>query len=297
MSLAKVLRFITSHPLTVDRKMSAIRRFATWQAASRIAAGPIAMPFVEESRLLLRRGMAGGTGNVYVGLHEFEEMAFVLHCLRSDDLFVDVGANIGSYTVLAGKVVGARCVCLEPSPTTFAQLNDNLLINDLHGRVDARQAAAGAEPGEVQLSCGLDAMNHVVSHGGIEPVGDTVTVPVVTLDGVLEGRRPSVLKIDVEGFESQALSGAAHTLSSPELKAVLMETNGSGSRYGVSDADLDATMVGHGFSPHRYAPFTRTLTALGPGPHFGNSLYIRDPAWVRERVQAAPRFSVHGRPV
>lgn len=294
MSLAKVLRFITSHPLTADRKLGAIKRFATWQAASRIAAGPIAMPFVEDSRLLLRRGMAGGTGNVYVGLHEFEEMAFVLHCLRPEDLFVDVGANIGSYTVLAGKVAGARCVCLEPSPATFAQLTDNILINDLRAQVEAHQVAAGAEPGQVWLSNGFDAMNHVLPQAP-ESVGDAVAVPVAALDGVLGGRRATLMKIDVEGFEARALAGAAQTLAAPELKAVLMETNGSGARYGVSDDELDATMVRHGFSPYRYAPFSRALTALGPGPHFGNSLYLRDPEWACARVQAAEPFKVQGR--
>ena len=57
--------------------------------------------------------MTGATGNIYAGLHEFVDMAFCLHLLRSGDLFVDVGANIGSYTVLASKVAGANSVTLE----------------------------------------------------------------------------------------------------------------------------------------------------------------------------------------
>jgi hypothetical protein len=56
-------------------------------------------------------GMTGATGNLYVGLHEFEEMAFLLHFLRPGDLFADVGANVGSYTILAAVAVerGTHC--------------------------------------------------------------------------------------------------------------------------------------------------------------------------------------------
>ena len=63
-------------------------------------------------------GMTGATGNVYCGLHEFEDMALVLHALRPRDLFVDVGANVGSYTVLGGqpaRVALASNPSLEPS--------------------------------------------------------------------------------------------------------------------------------------------------------------------------------------
>jgi hypothetical protein len=63
---------------------------------------PVAMPYVNETRLLVKPGMAGATGNVYAGLHEYEDMAFVLHALRPSSRFVDVGANVGTYTVLAG---------------------------------------------------------------------------------------------------------------------------------------------------------------------------------------------------
>ena len=45
--------------------------------------------------------MHGVTGNVYCGLHDFAEMSFMLHLLRAGDLFADIGANVGSYTVLA----------------------------------------------------------------------------------------------------------------------------------------------------------------------------------------------------
>jgi hypothetical protein len=58
-------------------------------------------PRAKESNLDLPHIFEKMSGNIYAGLHEFGDMAFVLHFLRAGDLFADVGANIGSYTVLA----------------------------------------------------------------------------------------------------------------------------------------------------------------------------------------------------
>lgn len=67
--------------------------------------------------------MRGATGNVYVGLHEFESMGFVLHVLRSSSAFIDVGANVGAYTVLAAggwEPPGSRLNPCRPHIAAFA---------------------------------------------------------------------------------------------------------------------------------------------------------------------------------
>ena len=90
-----------------------------WQVGSRLLPLGSTLPYVGDTRLFVTRGMTGATGNWYCGLHEVDEMGFVLHALRPGDLFVDVGANIGSYTVLAAGAVGADAIAVEPVPTTF----------------------------------------------------------------------------------------------------------------------------------------------------------------------------------
>ncbi len=66
----------------VRRNEQFLRRFAAWQIGARLVPGPVVCPFANGSWLLARPGMTGATGNVYVGLHEFADMAFVLHVLR-----------------------------------------------------------------------------------------------------------------------------------------------------------------------------------------------------------------------
>ena len=75
--------------------------------------------------------MTGATGNLYCGLHEFEEIGFLLHALHPGALFVDVGANIGSYALLAAGVCEGDVVAMETVGSTFACLLDNIALNGL----------------------------------------------------------------------------------------------------------------------------------------------------------------------
>lgn len=155
-------------------------------------------------RLAARRGMTGATGNIYAGLHEFADMAFTLHFLRPDDLFLDVGANIGSYTLLASGVCKARTIAFEPDPQTMALLRRNIDLNGLDGRVLLEQTAVGAEDGEVEFTLGRDTCNQV-TQGNAER---TQRVSMRTLDTVAGLTPPTMIKVDVEGYEADVFRGA-----------------------------------------------------------------------------------------
>jgi len=160
--------------------------------------------------LLAQPGVTGATGNIYCGLHECHDMGFVLHFLREGDFFLDVGANIGSYTVLASGAVGAETLCFEPVPETFQHLLDNIHLNRLTDRVQAHNVAVGSEAGEIEMIADQDTVNRVIT--GEAYAGATVKVPVVVLDEILAGRVPKLIKIDVEGFELKVLQGMRDTL-------------------------------------------------------------------------------------
>src|SRR5712691_2896772 len=140
--LMAALSFILSHPLNRGRPLSTLGRFAAWQVASRLRAD-IEFEWIEGAKLIVSRGMTGATGNIYCGLHEFVEMGFLLHLLRPNDLFLDVGANIGSYTILAAGVCKARAIAFEPDPGAARMLRRNIAINHLNALADVREAALG----------------------------------------------------------------------------------------------------------------------------------------------------------
>lgn len=292
MGLLNTVSFITAHPLNSGQRFKAVRRFVWWQIRTRLGSRQRIVPFVNGSRLVVSRGQTGATGNIYTGLHELNEMAFVLHALRPSDLFVDVGANVGSYTVLAAAAVGARCISFEPDSAAFAALMENLKINGITSRVEASPAAVGATSGQVAFTPGRDTLGHVLPEASLDSAD---RVRLVALDDSLEGRVPALIKIDVEGFEAEVLRGAGRTLTQPGLLAVIMETNGSGARYGADDERLHETMVSAGFTACSYDPFLRKIGASGDRCTDGNTIYVRDIAAVAERVASAPRFDIAGR--
>ncbi len=297
MGLLTTLRFVTDHPLNVGRKFDGLGRFTRWQIGSRLLPGSaVAVPFVNQSRLLITPGMTGATGNIYTGLHEFEDMGFLLHILRKDDLFVDVGANVGSYTVLAGAAIGAHCLSVEPLPATYEHLLDNIYLNRMQDRVTALNIGLGREEGTLRFSSGLDTMNHVLAKD--EAGVPAAEVPVRRLDTIVDDAEPAVLKIDVEGFETEVILGGEVTLARPSLLAVIMELNGSGRRYGYDEAAIHQTMLNHGFQTFSYQPFTRELITLAStNADSGNTLYLKDVEQVAKRVKSAPPFQSRGRQV
>ena len=237
------------------------------------------MPWIAGTRLAVRRGMTGATGNIYCGLHEFEDMAFVLHFLRPQDCFVDIGANIGSYTILASGVCRACSIAFEPDPDTFAALSRNIVLNGLSATVKSKTCALGAEPGAVGFTVGLDTMNWVATAGS----GPTKIVAMDILDHALEGQRPTLIKLDVEGFENEVLRGAAEALCCPQLKAIITE-------------DRSPPVVAHlqaaGFVQRNYDPFTRRLSSERVPRQGSNALFVRDLEFVQERLVGAPPIRV-----
>lgn len=274
MGLYRTLRFITRHPMTCQAPWAAVGRFVTWQVRSRLREEVI-HDWVGGARLAVRRGMTGATGNIYCGLHEYVDMSFVLHALRPGDLFVDIGANVGSYTVLAAAVAGAQVVAFEPDPDTFRALQRNVEINGLEGRVEVHPIALGAQAGTGWLTRGLDSMNHVVHQGG----STHQPVKIETLDTVLAGRVPTLIKMDVEGYEPQVLAGAQATLASAETLAVEIEDRSPSSRQQLSEA---------GLTEHFYDP---RIGRLGPEPALeaSNALFIKGVADFSARVSQADK--------
>jgi hypothetical protein len=163
MSLGSTLNFLRQHPLTKDRPWAAIWRFGLWQLRARLFPVPQVVPWIGSTRLWMKRGWSGVTGNYYVGLHEFSDMAFLLHLLRPGDVFVDAGANMGTYTVLASGVCGAFSYCFEPIQATFERLMANIQLNQLQNLTQATQCALGNQKGNIQFTYRQDTTNHVAT--------------------------------------------------------------------------------------------------------------------------------------
>ena len=294
MGLLKSIKFITNHPLNKDNKLKSLIRFVKWQLGSRLLPGAIVYDWINGSKFLVKTGETGLTGNIYAGLHEFTDMAYLLHVLRSEDLFIDVGANVGSYTILACSAVGAKGYAFEPIPSTYRRLVENMRLNHLDEKVKCINEGVGAQQGSISFTTASDTTNHALASG--EQCNNIVNVEVTSLDIALSGESPNLAKIDVEGYETPVLEGAQETLKNQTLHSVIMELNGSGNRYGFDELRILELMFDHGFRTYSYNPLERSLINLeGKNLSSGNTLFIRDKSFVVERIRSSPKFSIHGK--
>jgi hypothetical protein len=152
-SLAALNRYFSTHPLTSDAPLRAWFRFAKWQIRSRLQR-EITFTWIGDQKLVVRHGMTGATCNIYAGLHEPFDMMVPLHFLRRGDLFLDIGANIGSYTVLASGVCKAKTFAFEPDPDTICHLKKNIDVNKLNELVTVYECTLGANPGDIAFTVG-----------------------------------------------------------------------------------------------------------------------------------------------
>jgi hypothetical protein len=145
----------------------------------------------------------------------------------------------------------------------------------------------GRSRGTVQFSAGLGTENHVAA----AEKENSVAVPMTTLDHELAANPAVLLKVDVEGFETEVFGGAEQTLQNQALQAIIVERNGSGNRYGYDEEKLHIQIRNHGFNPCVYEPFARTMRPLGNEVN-GNIIYIRDLPTANERLRTGPAFEI-----
>ncbi|WP_422056512.1 FkbM family methyltransferase [Sphingomonas sp.] len=275
-----LLRYLSQHPVGARRPVRALANFISWQIRSRLNPGSHVEPWVAGSRLVVQRGMVGATGNLYFGLHEFSDMGLLLHLLKPGDLFLDVGANVGTYTVLAGAVREARCLSFEPDPETATKLRANLAANAIADRVTIHETALGASDGEIAFTVGLDTINRVASAEEPHRI-----VPMARLDSLIGDIEPVLMKVDVEGHEDAMFAGAQQVLQKPSLLAIMTESAGP---------ETLASFARFGFERRFYNPWTRSLSA-DPNPwHDNNMLFVRNIDAIMDRVAATPAIKLFG---
>lgn len=174
---------------------------------------------------------------VYAGWPEYWELMWLRSVLNPNDAILDIGANVGHFSLLLSDIVSdpSRMIAIEPGRVAYERLQRNWRLNGFH--VDSLvQAAAGATPGEVQIpstDTPLTTLRVVESSPqGAPSTGPGVTnvtewARMVTVDSLRAkwaGCRLGLMKIDVEGYEEMVLIGATTTLSLDRPRVVMFES-------------------------------------------------------------------------
>lgn len=158
------------------------------------------------------------------GIYEPYETQLVLNTVKKGDVVIDIGANIGYYTLIFAKLVGenGKVLAFEPDPTNFELLKKNINVNGYHN-VDLQQKAVCDQKQKINLFLSDD---NKMDHRIIDPKDGRRSIEIdgVSLDEFLppDQKMVNFIKIDAQGAEFQILKGMSQTLQkNKDLKVII----------------------------------------------------------------------------
>jgi FkbM family methyltransferase len=221
-----------------------------WQVRKRVSSRPVdvtAYGFVVRS---YSDSVEASRIHYFGPLYDWEEMGFLARFLKPGDRFIDGGANIGGYALLAASIVGptGRVDAFEPAPLAAERLRENVVRNHLQNVVQVHELALGATAGTGLLSLDWDMSNRLIGSAKDLP-GGSQEVLVGTLDDNLVGDYAAG-KLDIEGGEMAALQGAERHLSTANPPVWILEAFENQLRkVGSSRGELLSLLRDHEFRP------------------------------------------------
>jgi FkbM family methyltransferase len=172
------------------------------------------------------------------GFYDWDHSKFMIRCAQKtrQGLFVDVGANLGYFSLLWAGLTYGKVVAYEASPRNIELFQKSIERNRLQDRITLVPKALGSHSGSVAFDVGPKEQT---GWGGISknPSDNTVTVPMVRLDEELPNTWIDFLKIDVEGADTWVLFGCEGLLKKQMIKTICFEQN---------RGRMDALDIAHG---------------------------------------------------
>jgi FkbM family methyltransferase len=200
-----------------------------------------------------------------MGMYDFNNMNLIQAVLRGGLVtFIDVGANIGAYTMVASEIPAASVISIEPHPVTFRMLCRNVSANRRKNVICLNTAISDRE-GDVNLTNRMESsINRILDPGEIE--NEYVQVSCRTLDSLCceSGIQPDVIKIDVEGHEDRVLAGFRQFL--PMTKLVFIE--------GGEKREIIDVLKAHNFLGPTYFHFTTKAFLSSPQRRREDPVYV-----------------------
>jgi len=191
---------------------------------------------------------------LYLCLHRLgrmgrDEASALRRIVRPGMTVLDVGGNLGLYTVLLARLVGpaGNVVTFEPDPDLFALLRQNIALNDC-ANIEAHNLALGSTHSRLRLRrLILNSGDNTLGADGSTLFRREVEVEVVALDEFLPNLRPDLVKVDVQGWELEVLRGLSRLLTAAHPALYLEYWPEGFRRAGYAAGDLVAFVRQHGY--------------------------------------------------
>ncbi len=232
---------------------------------------------------------------IYRGRFEYSERKFLNAFLRPGDTYIDIGANIGLFSLIAAKLVGktGKVYAFEPSGQTYQRLLENVNLN-CFTHIDCYQLALSDQVSDLNMTTSLDGFDAWNSLGKPTAGSDFATETVKATTWSLFAQENNLvghvtmMKIDVEGWESYVLSGATEILSRPDAPVLQVEFTEKNCKAANSSCEaLYHQLIKLGYQLFTYDPKSKSLVpeALRARYPYLNLIATKKPEQVRARLQ------------
>lgn len=277
--LARKWSWLSAQPDFQSNSVRTIFRFTTWAIRCCLRIGARVKLSRWDVRIFLPPRWRGVEKLIFVFRENYDpELKYLEAILSAGKTFVDVGANVGIYTLAASRIVGqsGRVIAFEPSVQSFPTLKENISLNGLTN-VQAFRVALSDKAGEAFLSHGDDpGKNSLGNDSWRERRGEEVET--LSLDEALQEasvERVDVIKMDVEGAEELVLRGANKVVASHK-PAIIFEVNQeAAARLGLSHHGAWDQLQSFGYKFFRVGD--NAVHEAKPLPLLGNIVAICGP--------------------
>lgn len=230
---------ILNHPLNKDQKLKAVFRILWWKFNQLFLHIPSVVTLSGSDIKCICYPESSYSGMVvYNNLPEYPEMLFLGKMLKPQSIFLDVGANIGVFTLMAAsKIKKGRIYSFEPIPKVLDTLYQNISINQIQDKVKVFKKVVsdknGIEKFIIQETSEYSHISKSISKG--------TSIPSVKLDDFCKGEKINfidMIKIDVEGAELKVLKGLEEFLRKGRVKILIVEISTNCQLYGYTQQQV-----------------------------------------------------------
>lgn len=191
-----------------------------WQVYKRLIGLPVIINTYRKTSFILRPSCITSSRFVYEKTPDKREIEILAAFAGNNVMFVDVGANVGLYSVLLCRDFD-EAILFEPNPVAATMLMKNIAINEKLDKYKIYEAAVGAKNGQVSFP----VLDSPLPTAKISSDASEVTIErkLICLDDILLGSRQIVIKIDAEGFDAEVIMGLTRCLSESKVRICLFE--------------------------------------------------------------------------
>ena len=232
----------------------------------------IARRYQEGSVVTIKNGHLAGykwkrshryVNGYWLGIYELPTQECLIRELKSEDIFYDIGANAGFFSLLGAKCVGQRghVFSFEPLPENIESIKDQFKLNEVRN-CTLVEAAVSNSVGDIEFCKGKDTSTGHIGHkkNDEETSNVSTVVRTITLDEFVKSEHPpDFIKMDIEGAEIMALQKATEILGSASPPKLIIELHNEDlkkqgqsllSKFGYSFFTFDGKMIKSGYLPH-----------------------------------------------